>query len=55
MWSRSEKAFARKAFDAALGRDLQEVIFNPLAWWVNYVDAIINESKVIVGNFGGVA
>ena len=26
MWSRSEKAIARKAFDAALERELQEVI-----------------------------
>ena len=26
MWSRSEKALARKAFDAALGRELHEVI-----------------------------
>jgi hypothetical protein len=26
MWSRSEKAIARKAFDAALGRELHEVI-----------------------------
>jgi hypothetical protein len=23
-----------------------------LQWWANYVDAIVNESKVIVGNFG---
>jgi Photoprotection regulator fluorescence recovery protein len=26
IWSRSEKTIARKAFDAALGRELQEVI-----------------------------
>ncbi|HEY6274265.1 MAG TPA: hypothetical protein VIX19_19955 [Terriglobales bacterium] len=26
MWSRSEKAIARKAFDAALGQELHEVI-----------------------------
>ncbi len=26
MWSRSEKVIARKAFDVALGRELQEVI-----------------------------
>jgi hypothetical protein len=26
IWSRSEKAIARRAFDAALGRELQEVI-----------------------------
>jgi hypothetical protein len=26
MWSRSEKAIARKAFDAAVGRELHEVI-----------------------------
>jgi hypothetical protein len=26
IWSRSEKALARKAFDAALGRELHEVI-----------------------------
>src|SRR6266567_4429331 len=26
MWARSEKALARKAFDAALGRELHEVI-----------------------------
>ncbi len=26
-----------------------------LQWWADYVDAIVNESKVIVGNFGGVA
>src|SRR6266849_3382140 len=26
VWSRSEKAIARKAFDAALGRELHEVI-----------------------------
>jgi Photoprotection regulator fluorescence recovery protein len=26
LWSRSEKAIARKAFDAALGRELHEVI-----------------------------
>ena len=26
IWSRSEKTFARKAFDAALGRELHEVI-----------------------------
>jgi integrase len=24
-----------------------------LQWWANYVDSIVNESKVIVGNFGG--
>ena len=24
-----------------------------LQWWADYVDAIVNESKVIVGNFGG--
>ena len=23
-----------------------------LQWWANYVDSIITESKVIVGNFG---
>lgn len=23
-----------------------------LQWWADYVDAIVNESKVIVGNFG---
>jgi hypothetical protein len=22
-------------------------------WWANYVDNIVNESKVILGNFGG--
>ena len=26
IWSRSEKALARKAFDAALGQELHEVI-----------------------------
>jgi integrase len=26
-----------------------------LQWWGNYVDSIVNESKVIVGNFGGAA
>ena len=26
IWSRSEKAIARKAFDAALGQELHEVI-----------------------------
>ncbi len=26
-----------------------------LQWWADYVDGIINESKVVVGNFGGVA
>ncbi|MGO8718628.1 MAG: tyrosine-type recombinase/integrase [Acidobacteriaceae bacterium] len=26
-----------------------------LQWWADYVDGIVNESKVIVGNFGGVA
>jgi integrase len=24
-----------------------------LQWWANYVDGIVNESKVVVGNFGG--
>jgi hypothetical protein len=24
-----------------------------LQWWAGYVDGIANESKVIVGNFGG--
>ena len=24
-----------------------------LQWWADYVDSIVNESKVIVGNFGG--
>jgi hypothetical protein len=24
-----------------------------LQWWGDYVDGIVNESKVIVGNFGG--
>ena len=24
-----------------------------LQWWADYVDCIVNESKVIVGNFGG--
>jgi len=23
-----------------------------LQWWADYVDGIVNESKVIVGNFG---
>src|ERR1035441_586823 len=26
-----------------------------LQWWADYVDGIVNESKVIVGNFGGAA
>jgi hypothetical protein len=26
-----------------------------LQWWADYVNAIVNESKVIMGNFGGVA
>jgi len=26
-----------------------------LQWWADYVDSIVNESKVIVGNFGGIA
>jgi integrase len=26
-----------------------------LQWWADYVDSIVNESKVIVGNFGGAA
>jgi len=23
-----------------------------LQWWADYVDGIVNESKVVVGNFG---
>lgn len=26
-----------------------------LQWWANYIDGLMNESKVIVGNFGQVA
>ena len=26
---------------------------NMLQWWADYVDGIVSESKVIVGNFGG--
>ncbi len=26
-----------------------------LQWWGDYVDGIVNESKVIVGNFGAIA
>jgi hypothetical protein len=26
-----------------------------LQWWADYVESIVNESKVIVGNFGGAA
>jgi hypothetical protein len=26
-----------------------------MKWWADYVDGIVNESKVIVGNFGAIA
>ena len=32
IWSKSEKAIARKAFDAALGQELHEVIQEAKKW-----------------------
>jgi hypothetical protein len=26
-----------------------------LQWWADYVEGLVNESKVIVGNFGGIS
>lgn len=63
----TEKGFNRDVIEKALSHEKQGIraVYilaehaaerkKMLQWWADYVDAIVNESKVIVGNFGGVA
>ena len=63
----TEKGFNRDVIEKALSHEKQGIraVYilaehaaerkNMLQWWADYLDAIVNESKVIVGNFGGVA
>ena len=63
----TEKGFNRDVIEKALSHEKQGIraVYilaehaaerkKMLQWWAGYVDAIVNESKVIVGNFGGVA
>jgi integrase len=63
----TENGFNRDVIEKALGHEKQGIraVYilaehaaerkKMLQWWADYVDAIVNESKVIVGNFGGVA
>ena len=44
IWSRSEKSIARTAFDAALGRELHEVI--------QMAKQMANEDPAVVGSVG---
>jgi len=63
----TEKGFNRDVIEKALSHEKQGIraVYilaehaperkQMLQWWADYVDSIVNESKVIVGNFGGVA
>jgi integrase len=63
----TEKGFNRDVIEKALSHEKQGIraVYilaehaaerkRMLQWWADYVDAIANESKVIVGNFRGVA
>ncbi len=63
----TEKGFNRDVIEKALSHEKQGIraVYilaehaaerkKMLQWWADYVDAIVNESKVLVGNFGGVA
>jgi integrase len=60
----TEKGFNRDVIEKALSHEKQGIraVYilaehaperkKMLQWWADYVDAIVNESKVIVGNFG---
>jgi integrase len=61
----TENGFNNDVIEKALGHELvgirsvyivaeyAEQRKKMLQWWGDYVDSIVNESKVIVGNFGG--
>jgi integrase len=61
----TEKGFDRDVIEKALSHEHQgiravyivaeyaEQRKKMLQWWADYVDSIVNESKVVVGNFGG--
>ena len=63
----TEKGFNRDVIEKALSHEKQGIraVYilaehaderrRMLQWWADYVDGIVNESKLIVGNFGGVA
>jgi integrase len=63
----TEKGFNRDVIEKALSHEKEGIraVYilaehaperkKMLQWWADYVDAVVNESKVIVGNFGGVA
>jgi integrase len=63
----TEKGFNRDVIEKALSHEKQgiravyvlaeypEERKKMLQWWADYVDTIVNESKVIVGSFGGAA
>jgi integrase len=63
----TERGFNRDVIEKALSHEKQGIraVYilaehaaerkKMLQWWAEYVDAIVNESKVIIGNFGGVA
>jgi integrase len=63
----TEKGFNRDVIEKALSHEKQGIraVYilaeyaterkKMLQWWADYVDAIVNESKVIVGSFGGAA
>jgi len=63
----TEKGFNRDVIEKALSHEKQGIraVYilaehaperkKMLRWWADYVDSIVNESKVIVGNFGGIA
>ncbi|MES2219417.1 MAG: integrase arm-type DNA-binding domain-containing protein [Acidobacteriota bacterium] len=61
----TEKGFNRDVIEKAMSHEKQGIraVYilaehaperkKMLQWWADYVDSIVNESKVIVGNFGG--
>lgn len=61
----TERGFAREVIEKALSHEAQgiravyiiaeyaEQREKMLQWWADYVDSIVNESKLIVGSFGG--
>ena len=63
----TERGFNRDVIEKALSHEKQGIraVYilaehaperkKMLQWWADYVDSIVNESKVIVGNFGGIA
>ncbi len=63
----TEQGFNRDVIEKALSHEAQGIraVYivaefadqrkKMLQWWADYVDGIVNESKVIVGNFGGAA